>query len=142
MFLINFISYYILRAKGAYAGLVSCVAQEAERITNQKQAAVNFNKPAPPQQKMEEVAATVEVKTKLIIDRNVITLDSTQSDESSDGDDDMTGPSKVEEDIKAPSTSAPVDRKRVHTKGRYTFIQITLNPKLCFCVVFLQFLYF
>lgn len=68
---------------------------------------------------MEQVSTKVP-KTKLIIDRNVVTLPSTQMGESSDEDDAMTGDSNSGQTVLLPPTiSAPPDkdRKRVHTQG-------------------------
>jgi len=95
------------RAKGNYTGLVSCVAQECQRITTQSQAEVHLRFTATaPDVPMETETTETTATTQLLNDEGVVTLVSTESQ----GD---TSSSESEAEV-VHLTPAPLTVKKIH----------------------------
>ena len=99
------------RAKGNYTGLVSCVAQECQRITTQSQAEVHLRFTATaPDVPMETETTETTATTQLLNDEGVVTLVSTESQ----GD---TSSSESEAEV-VHLTPAPLTVKKIHEVGK------------------------
>lgn len=132
---------FLIRAKGGYTGLVSCVALEAERITTQSQEEIQFQIPA--EEEMEEETRTKELtatKSKLINENGVISLENVAIVEDDDDDDEGIDQQKVDEEMSAESEVEvlhhvppvpPNQKKRIHEVGKEIVVNLLFIFYLC-----------